>query len=275
MPRARFTGGRELPAHLDRDHLENRERRYVPKLDFSAELRVQLRKYYPIEAIVDPVFGDPADEFVELVLNEAHWAISWAAKMPFRLTRAELRAEHRALLGALRRARCQHRLRGRRRLSALVKARERLDRSSPETIGLLGADAEAWRCVPLLSEAITAYETSQRYDFTACDAALGNMISYLEAASRKLVALPANRKPAARRNLLAKEMALRVLRVLYSHYDIKPFATAPEYASRAVQILKLIGDDIGLKFAAKTWRNVIAAVKPEVLKLSTKQPRRP
>jgi hypothetical protein len=63
--------------------------------------------------------------------------------------------------------------------------------------------------------------------------------------------------------LVAVELAIRVLRVL-KEYGIKPAATGDAYwgyTSDAVEILKLIGDDIKLVRDELTWRDIIIKAK--------------
>jgi hypothetical protein len=68
----------------------------------SDKLRSELRSYYPDKGRnIDPLWGDPADEFVELILSAANSATSEFAYQQMALTKEELRAEQRDLLKVL------------------------------------------------------------------------------------------------------------------------------------------------------------------------------
>jgi len=64
-----------------------------------------------------------------------------------------------------------------------------------------------------------------------------------------------------RQHHIAIEMSIRVLRVLSNH-GIQASASATyDRASAAVQILKAIGDDMGLTLAHTTWRDIVIKAK--------------
>lgn len=145
----------------------------------------------------------------------------------FETTKAELREEQRRLQRVLK------------------SARNKLHAASPSLRSLLGDDVN----VLVAANAIE------------------DLLSRLESVVDRIEALP-QKKPMGMKgdkSPIAREMTLRVLRVLKS-YGIRPAATSDpdlRYDSPAVKILKLIGDDIGLRLAATTWRDKIRAAKKE------------
>ena len=192
--------------------------------DFSDKLKSTLRSYYPDQdAESDETFGHPADGFVNHVLNEAWWAKSELDSQTFDITKQQIRAEQADIMKVLSDAHCK------------------LRSLSPDFDRLLGVDADVWGCAAKIKE----------------------LIGQVEHAKQRIDLLPTARKPADKQHAMAVEMAVRVLRVLKS-YEIKPSATCGShfsYTSDAVQILKAIGDDIGLVLADLTWRDTIIKAK--------------
>ncbi len=192
--------------------------------DFSSELRSKLREYFPdTEAVDDPEFGHPADAFVSHILAEA-----WRAKTDlhwqgFEGTKAELRAERADLL------------------KLATELESKLRKISLDLDRLLGIDADSIGCADKLAE----------------------LIQHVDAAEKAIDRLPRISRKDEKDHRAAVEMTIRVLRAL-KEYGISPTATADAdfgYASAAVRILKLIGDDIKLVLSEVTWRDIIIEVK--------------
>jgi hypothetical protein len=187
-------------------------------------LREQLKTFYQGKnADSDEVWTDPANTFVEEVLNEAWWAKSALHAQEYEITKAEVRAEHADLLKSLRAA--EHKLRN----------------LSPDLDRLLSVDADPLGCADQIAL----------------------MAQYVTTASAGVARLRKARKPIDKQHDVAVELAIRVLRVLQA-YGIRAAATGDayfEYTSKAVTILKLIGDDLKLGRDRLTWRDTIIKAK--------------
>jgi hypothetical protein len=194
--------------------------------DFSDTLRQTLRAFYPDQNVEpDPVWGHPADAFVETILGEAWWAKSALHAQEFDSTKAEVRVEHEDILKSLR-------------------ATERKLRSlSPDLDRLLGVDADPLGCADQIAL----------------------MAKHLTAASEAVERMNKAKKPIDKQYVVAVELALRVLRVLHA-YGIPAAATGDAYfgyTSKAIEILKLIGDDLGLVRDELTWRDIFIKAKQQ------------
>jgi hypothetical protein len=192
--------------------------------DFSEQLKVKLRKFSPdIGAVPDPYFGHPADVFVEAILGEAWEAKSVLIAQRYDVTRAEGRAELEDLLKIL--------------LTSVHKLRN----LSPSVGRLLSMSADPLGCADQIE--IFAQHASASYED-------------VERVSKA-------KKPSEKQSAIATEMAIRVLRILQD-YGIPASATRQESvkpASKAVKILKLIGDDLGLVRDELTWRDIVIKAK--------------
>lgn len=200
--------------------------------DFSDKLRSALRDFFPDKSACDnPVFGHPADNFVAHILSEAWWAKSELHWQALEGTKAELRAERDDLL---------------KRVSELEV---RLRNLSPDLDRLLGVNADPLGCADRLSELARNIGLA------------GSAINHLPKAKRN----------DEKQHSVAVELAIRVLGVL-KEYGIRAAATGDSYfgyTSDAVEILKLLGDDIGLVRDELTWRDIISKAKaaaPEIQK---------
>jgi hypothetical protein len=194
--------------------------------DFSNQLKQKLRAFYLGEdAEQDPLWGHPADVFVETVLSEAWWAKSALHAQEFEVTKAEVHAEHEDLLKSLR------------------AAAGKLRNLSPDLDRLLGVNADPLGCadqIELLAQQVAA-------------------------ASEAVGRMNKAKKPIEKQHIVAVELALRVLRIL-QEYGIPAAVTGDayfQYTSKAVTILKLIGDDLGLVRDELTWRDTISKAKQQ------------
>lgn len=197
-----------------------------PIPDFSDALKVDLRSFYPDhDAKVDPVWGHPADDFVDQVLSEAWWAKSELHRQRFDTTRAEVRAEQADLLKVLQV--CERKLRN----------------LSPDVDRLLGVDADPRGCADQIAL----------------------LIEHAARAGQAIEGLEKARKPNEKRHDVAIEMSLRVLRVLqqFGIRAAATGDSYFGYTSDAVKILKLIGDDIGIVRDELTWRDTIIKAKQQ------------
>ena len=190
--------------------------------DFSQNLRDTLRNYYPnLEEETVPVFGHPADEFVNILLGKA-----WRAKkalhwLKFSSTKGEIRAEHADLL------------------KTLEKAQKNLRTLSIDFDRLLGVDAD-----PL-----------------GCADKIGELIQKVRAAEKTIECLPDKRKakkPEQKKREIAVNLAIDIIRILQT-YGLSTGATVDEYGhtSNVVNILKSIGDDIELDREVTTWKKIV------------------
>jgi hypothetical protein len=122
-------------------------------------------------------------------------------------------------------------------LKGLNDLHHKLQNLSPDFDRLLGIDAD-----PL-----------------GCADKIGELIAHVAGVDQ----LPSASKPTEKQHLVMVEMAIRVLRVL-KDYGIASAATGDAYfgyRSDAVEILKAIGDDVGMVRAALTWRDTIIEAK--------------
>lgn len=121
----------------------------------------------------------------------------------------------------------------------LTKTRTRLRAISPDLDRLLGVDAD-----PLgVADSIDV------------------LIGQCNGAANQIP--KQTRRHGQAKNAIARELAVRVLRILKDH-GIKPSATMNPYhgnISTAVQVLSALGDEVGLPRADLTWRDLIASVK--------------
>lgn len=208
--------------------------------DFSDKLKARLRGFYPEpDADDDPIWGHPAEDFVNRILAAAWWAKSELDWQKYDCTKPELRAEQVNLLNLLR------------------EARGKLRSLSPDFDRLLGIEADPLGCADKI------------------DALIGSV----ERAGSLIDTQPKAQKTVDKQHEVAVEMAVQVLRAL-KDYGITTAATAgtqlrmaditqaasveqqeSHYLSKAVEILKAIGDDIELERTETTWRDIICAAK--------------
>lgn len=222
-PKAKFNGSNGLLA---------------TRHDFSDDTRAKLRALYPHQADTCPVFGHPADAFVEWLLMEGYWLAGALGATKSFLTKEEARAECNALL------------------KDLCGAHMKLLKLSTDFDNMLGPDADPRG----LADSIAL------------------MIKYAESALSNInLKKKQARKPVEWQHRVALDFAGRIAIVLRD-YEINPSATAStylralditqsknsgiedtsEYVSDAVKILKLIADDVGLNMSESTWRDTLA-----------------
>lgn len=178
----------------------------------------ELRKFYP--------GSDPGEAayFVNVILSSAWFAKDGLDFQQSDLVKEKIRAELESLL------------------KALSKAEDKLRRLSPDVDRLLGPEVAPLDCADELCRLIEQAEVARK---------------------EKLDELPKSPRRAEKESAIAIELAIRVLCDL-DEFGIKPSATHhlnsssdEEHASPAVQILKLIGDYVGLEQKLVTWRDIV------------------
>jgi hypothetical protein len=251
--------------------------------EFNARLKQQLRAFYPSQdAEDDPVWGHPADEFVEEILSTARWAKSALYAQGFEVTTAELRAEHKDLLKSLRAAEGKlHNLSAGLDsiLNSLRPLVKKLRNLSQDLDRFLGVDAEPLECadqieafvghVSSITETTSDMRKAKKLVFkpyaVAVESAIHTMAQHADAAAEVVAEMSKSRKLQDRQSAVIVESTIRILRVL-KQYQIPAAATGDSYfpyTSNAVRILKLIGDDLGLVRSKLTWRDIISEVKEQ------------
>jgi hypothetical protein len=190
----------------------------------KTRVQAMLRPLFPGgDAKEDPTFGHPADEWANELLSDAEDAVSKTLWLRRRRTNAELRAEHDDLL------------------KALDKAANRL--------GMVSLDLEKLFCNDV--------------DLLGTRDKINELIHQIQGSTAKIAKLRRATNLKDAQSAAAVEMAIRCLRILKRHGG-KAAATADAtfgYASGAVKMLKIIGDEIGLRLAEATWKRVIAQAK--------------
>lgn len=192
--------------------------------NFSTQLRMKLREFYPNKsAEKDRWWGHPAETFHSAIINEAWNAKTRLAAQKYDVTKSELRAEQQDLL------------------KGLQTLEDKLRNLSPGFGRLLAMSAD-----PL-----------------GCADEIGIFAHHISALSEDIEGMSKAKKPIDKQHAVAIELGVGVLRIL-QEYDIPASATGDttfSYTSDAVQILKLIGDDLGLVRDELTWRDIIIKAK--------------
>jgi hypothetical protein len=191
------------------------------------QVKEELRPFYPDQcAKEDATFGHPSDAWAIQILTEADRAVSQVLSMGVRLSNAELLAEQRDAS---------------RKLAAALASVSNLSRDLDV---MLGVDA----------------------DLDSCKRSIGDILRRIEAAKAQIKRLPRANKIADVQRMAAIEMAIRVLRAIKGEGG-KVSATADaagKYTSTSIQILKIVGDKIGLVYEHITWKGHIKAARKSV-----------
>ena len=252
----------------------------------TKSLQLALRPFFPDKhAVHDEVFGHPADEFANVLLSGAVSAYNAMLNLHRRLTNEQLRAERNDLLRKLKNAD-----RSLDKLSTALSmelgattviltscrnlkiAAESLIKISPDLDVLLGHDADALGCRDKLTRAATClsrYGTAPSMtlrveaDVCGCRSDVAILIARVDHAEELISRMPRAAKLADAQHHAAVEIAVRVLHSLLE-YGVSTAATADSDEMRtsdAIKILKIIGDQIGLRLAESTWRDTIIAAR--------------
>lgn len=231
--------------------------------ELTEKLRNKLREFYPDStAKEDPDFGHPADEWANHLIHAAESAISSKLWLRLRLTNEELRAEQKDLLRKLR------------------KAEQCLSNISFDLDRLLGMDADVEGCRDKIREILpylvaagdtikpspkAKKEVNAQHDAaTEMVDSEGDIPTQNPTADKSAIhPLPKARKFAEAQHEAAKEMVIRVGRILNKSGILVP-ASGNAYFKHtppAIQILKILGDELGLALEYLTWRDTIIAAK--------------
>jgi hypothetical protein len=204
-------------------------RRYSAKSweQMGARVRKKIRGLYPdATAAEDGEFGHPADEWANALLYEARSAIGTVQRLEIRRTNEDLRAEQTDIVEKVR------------------SAEASLRNMSHDLLALLPSEV----------------------DLDATGESLRALMPHLTVLSARIKQLPRARKNKEVQHKAAHEMAIRCLR-LHKDEGGKVAATADKdflKVSPAVQILKVLGDELGLVLEESTWKKVVIAVRAVV-----------
>jgi hypothetical protein len=193
--------------------------------EFSDDLKKALKDFYPNpEAVEDEVWGHPSDRFVREILVATDWTASELHFMQDDVTTGEIHLEFADLLNSLK------------------DSEKKLQTISPDLDRLISIDADPRGCSENIRE----------------------IIAHLDDARHLIEKLPKSKRPEQKKNPLAKEMIMQVIEVL-NNYGISATAWVDEKdktkPSATIQILKMIGDEIGLSYDVRTWQRFIGEVK--------------
>jgi len=190
-------------------------------------LQTKLKPFYPDKkAKATPPFAHPAVTWANYLLDEAESVLSMTMSLGLRLTNDELRAERSDVL------------------TTLKKADWSLGHLSPDLDRMLGVDADVLGCGDMIRKLISRFE------------ATGVVINQL----------PKARKRRDVQHAAAVEIAIRVLRILKGE-GVSIAATTAAGQGRtsvAIQILKIIGDELRLPLSEVTWKDIIRKAKPSI-----------
>jgi len=192
----------------------------------EVRLQAKLRPFYPDKnAVVDPQWGHPADEWARRLLAAAYGAVDMEHWLGRRLTNEELRAEQQDLL-------------------ATVK-------KTAERLGAVSHDLKR----------LFDYEV----DLLGPQDKLKELIPHIEAIEANIAAQPKAQKSNEVNQAAALEMAIRALRVLKEAGGSIAATVDKDlgYISDAVRILKIVGDELGLALDETVWKKVIIKAKNE------------
>lgn len=195
--------------------------------ELGEKIRQKLRLYYPDKnAVVDPNFGHPADEWANILLSEAESSVSTMLWLHRRCTKAELRAEQADVWAALK------------------KAEKSLSNLSHDFDVMLGVDADVLGCRDKLRE----------------------LIPRVDSAKVAIARLPRATKLEDAQADACVEMAIRVLGVWKGRGGSMAATADTDLgrASDAVKILKILGDGLGLRLAERTWVTHITDAKRQM-----------
>ncbi len=208
------------------DSLEDRINSGVPtpSVFFSGALRRKLLDLCTEDK--DVKGGDShwsAEDVVAIILSEASWAIDEVKEARDALANEDVVAEHEGLL------------------KSVEISLEKLKNISSDYDRLLVAGTDP---------AGTAHE-------------LALLLDNLRESDQVIRNLPEKPKVGTDMNVIAIELTIRVLTILKS-YGIKPSTTCDTslgYVSKAIKILKAVGDEVGLVYSLHTWKDKIVAAK--------------
>lgn len=246
----------------------------------------------------DPVWGSPVDRLINEVEAEASWAASELHWHSYDITRQESKVELDDLSRTIGRAirtlelmRANKPFRKDRGRSALIDANRKLRSISVQCERSLDAGADPLKCADAfdLVTKVLGRETSMTDMHSAVEQSIciAQPLSASIKLARQQLAEPSNPlpSPAEKRAFVAKELAIRVLRVIV-RYGVKPASTARRYwrvgrggditsddltdggesiyTSKAISLMRAVGDEIGLEMREKSWQRFLLEAKGQL-----------
>lgn len=200
-------------------------------LALKKDIRVQLLEMKPIKATARPTNWE-LSQLVEVILSEADWAWGQTQALKLNLQRADRIAEYQQIQ------------------KSLINSIECLQHMSWDVSFSLGYDFE---------------ELDLRDEAQALVRQFEDAIKRIESAMRPVGAkagMHAKPKSDSQRNLIATELAKRTISAI-SNLNLKVTASG---TSPTVQILKIVGDKVGLARSLPTWRDTVHRIsKTELL----------
>lgn len=190
--------------------------------EMTERLQTKLAPLYP-EIATTPEIELAKRAWVSRLQNEANSAISTVLWHNRRRTNEELRAERNDLL------------------SVLNKAADCLNTLSPDLDRLLGVDA----------------------DVLGTRDKILKLIPPIQASEALIAKLPRAKNKKDARHAAAVELAIRCLRVVKEYGGKVSVTLVPELEriSPAIQILKILGDELDLELSESAWKNAVALAK--------------
>ena len=191
-------------------------------LEMTQRLKTKLTPLYPVIATT-PEIEEAKSVWVSRLQREAHSAISTVLWHTRRRTNEELRAECNDLLGVLN------------------KAADCLNTLSYDFDILLGVDV----------------------DVLGVRDKILKLIPTIEASKAKIAKLPRAKNIKDAQHDAAMEMAIGCLRVVKEYGGEVSGTLVPEFerTSPAIQILKILGNELGLVLSESTWKKAVARAK--------------
>jgi hypothetical protein len=191
-------------------------------LEMTQRLQTKLTPLYPVIATTSEI-EEAKRAWVVRLQSEAYSAISTVLWHTRRRTNEELRAECNDLLGVLN------------------KAADCLSTLSPDLDRLLGVDVDV---------------------LGARDKIL-KLIPPIQASEALIAKLPRAKKIRDAQHDAAIEMAISCLRVVKEYGGAVSVTLVPEFEkiSPAIQILKILGDELDLELSESTWKKAVARAK--------------
>jgi hypothetical protein len=162
-------------------------------------------------------------------------------------------------------------------LNSLRALAKKLRILSPDFARLLDLDADPLDCADQIDAFVRHVEAAveatgdtrkakkqvSKPEAHAVELAIDAMARHVDAATEAVGQVSKAHKLQDKQSAVVVESAIRILRILNQH-QIPAAATGDSYflyTSKAVTILKLIGDDLGLVRSELTWRNIIIKAK--------------
>jgi len=242
-----------------------------PLLD--EELRAKLLRLHPAQgddSQCDPVFGHPAEDFVNYVLDVAQWfwsQIEWNKEC---VRTDEVTAELKTLRTQLRKVLAFIQKYPRKALkdTTVSDLASLLRKASRDVESALGIEADLLGCADAI-DVMRARDASQ----IECAASVSALLDQVSAAQVDGVKRLNSRAPTP---VLATEFALRIIRVFEEHgVTVSSSATGAGNNtgnSALIESLCLISASVGVPMEAITWSKYVGAAYKQGARLTPKPP---